>query len=242
MPLQLTGFDFLKNPHYLFLFLFCLQRFKDEHWGFLPGFAELVGKGDKILDLKDAWVDNPNAETVTFTGKEADMIKHRFGLGGRATGVLYGSVDVAGTPTDVAVKLSWPEKSRPREKVFIDKAKEEFSGSEFATDNPCDYLPTILAAKEYPEFESGPLLQAVLQNEEDYEPIKLASRIPYLIAMPKYDPIASLTKDLTTFLAAFFALFYCKLACSSFYEPHSHRYSRSRHALERWNSTWRHQR
>ena len=212
-PLQLTGFDFLKNRHYLFLFLFAIQRFDDKDWGYLPGFGELVGNNVKTLDLKDAWVDNPNAEARKFTG--TDMIKPRYGLNGRATGVLYGSVKVAGTPTDVAVKLSWPEKSRPREKAFIDKAREEFSAPEFATDNPCDYLPTILAAKEYPEFESGPLRQAVLQNEEEYLPMKLASRIPYLMVMPKYEPISTLTRDLTAFLSAFFALFYCELSLLS---------------------------
>ena len=211
LPIQLTGFDFLKNRHYLFLLLFCLQRFKANHWGFLPGFEELVGKDTQTLDLTECWTDNPNRGKVTFTGKKSDMIKPRFGLGGRATGVLYGAAKVGEiSGGDVAIKLSYPEKSRVRENVFIDRAKKEFDSPEFATDNPADYLPTVLAAKEYLDFESGPLMQAVLLNEEDYEPIKLASRVPFLLGMPKYDPISSLTTDLAKFLMAFFALFYCK--------------------------------
>ena len=127
-------------------------------------------------------------------------------------------------------------------KVFIDKAKNEFNSPEFVTGNPADYLPTMLSAKEYLEFESGPLLQPVLLNEEDHEPVKLASRVPYLISTPKYDPISSLTTDLPTFLAAFFALFYCKFRPASLNKPCSRRPSRSRHALERRYSTRRHQR
>ena len=113
--------------------------------------------------------------------------------------------------------LSWPEKSRLHEKVFIDAARRAFSTSlGFEVDNPCDHPPMILAAKEYPDLEPAPLRQAAPLSQEDYEYSKLATRIPYLIVMPKYDPISSLTKDVTTFLAAFFALFSCKLSFSSF--------------------------
>ncbi|KAJ3540601.1 hypothetical protein NMY22_g4228 [Coprinellus aureogranulatus] len=219
-PLQMTGFDFLKNPQYFFLLLLALQRFSDEDWGFLPGFAKLVGNAEYKLDLTDCWIsgkeeDSGSVEKKVSTkkgskkhvlsGEKKNMKKPQFGLVGRATGVLYGVVG----KQEVAVKLSYPEKARNREQEFIDQAKEKFGKRGYEDHNPCDYLPEILAAKEYTEFQSGPLRQAVLEKEEDYVGIERANRVPYLLAMPKYDPISSLTTDWEVFLGAFFALFYC---------------------------------
>ncbi|KAJ3514894.1 hypothetical protein NMY22_g14598 [Coprinellus aureogranulatus] len=223
-PVQMTGFDFLKAPQYLFLLLLAIQRFSSEDWGFLPGFDKLVGLADGAsytLDLADrrtsaeketgtipAEQQTP-AEVVSngpiFTGEKGNMKRPQFGLIGRATGVLYGAIG----QREVAIKLSYPEKCRDREKEFVDKAKKDFDKRGYEDHNPCDYLPEILAAKEYTEFQSGPLRQAVLENEDVYASIERANRVPYLLAMPKYDPISSLTTDWEVFLGAFFALFYC---------------------------------
>ncbi|KAJ3549783.1 hypothetical protein NMY22_g754 [Coprinellus aureogranulatus] len=223
-PVQMTGFDFLKDPQYFFLLLLAIQRFSSEDWGFLPGFDKLVGLADGAsytLDLADrrtsaeeetgaspAEQQTP-AEVVSngpiFTGEKGNMKRPQFGLIGRATGVLYGAIG----QREVAIKLSYPEKCRDREKEFVDKAKKDFDKRGYEDHNPCDYLPEILAAKEYTEFQSGPLRQAVLENEDVYASIERANRVPYLLAMPKYDPISSLTTDWEVFLGAFFALFYC---------------------------------
>ena len=132
-----------------------------------------------------------------------------------------------------------PQKGPP----FIDTAKGEASTLlESGVDNSCDHLPVIRAAKECPDPKRGLLRLADPQDEEDYEHSKLTIRIPYLIVMPKYDPISGLTRDATKVLAAFFALMYCKFGSSCFHEPCSHRFSRPCHALEHRYSTRRHQR
>ncbi|KAJ3518004.1 hypothetical protein NMY22_g13840 [Coprinellus aureogranulatus] len=223
-PVQMTGFDFLKNPQYFFLLLLAIQRFSNEDWGFLPGFDKLVGLAEGAsytLDLADCQASAEEetgtspagqqtpAEVVSdgpiFTGEKGNMKRPQFGLIGRATGVLYGAIG----QREVAIKLSYPEKCRDREKEFVDRAKKDFDKRGYEDYNPCDYLPEILAAKEYTEFQSGPLRQAVLEKEEGYASIERANRVPYLLAMPKYDPISSLTTDWEVFLGAFFALFYC---------------------------------
>lgn len=96
------------------------------------------------------------------------------------------------------------------EKTFIDEAHKWLDAKNSPDHKPTEYLPDILAAREYPEIESGPLRAAVLQDETEYDRIKLGSRMPYLLVMPKYEPIATLTSDWDKFMDAFFALFYCE--------------------------------
>lgn len=204
----MTGFDFLENQHYLFLLLYALQGFSDEDWGFLPGFEGLTDGDTVSLDLTDAWVDNHNEKKPTFTGGKKNMRKpYRCGFNGRATGVLFGSVEVDGGKRDVALKLSWTEKDNHREKAFIDEAANAFS--DIKDHNPCEYLPTILATQEYLEFDYGPLFAAVLQEAEISERARTA-RVPYLLVMPKYEPIYKLTNDWGTFMEDFIAIFYCE--------------------------------
>lgn len=205
----MTGFNFLQDQHYLFLLLFALQRFTDKDWGFLTGFEQMIDDDTLTLDLEDCWTDNHNREQAVFVGEKTNMLKPRYGLNGRATGVLYGSVEMSGNKQDVVAKLSWPEKNCYRERVFVDEAKKRLH--DINDYNPCDYLPTILAAKEFSEFESGLLREAVLWDEVDYTKTKFRSRMPYLLVMPKYEPISALTKDWNAFMAAFFALFYCTI-------------------------------
>lgn len=207
----MTGFDFLKTPQYLVLFLFALQRFTSEQWGTLDDFVEMKDNQSFSVDLTAIWEgEKVDRQDVKFTGKKDDITKPRYGLNGRGTGVLYGTVGApdSGNQQRVAIKLSWAEKSRNQEKEFIDRAKEAFH--DITVENPCDYLPTILAAKEYPQFQTAPIRRAVLTDEAlDNYPCK-ANRLPRLVAMPQYQPITTLTTDWNKFLVAFFALFYCK--------------------------------
>ncbi|KAJ3510516.1 hypothetical protein NMY22_g15960 [Coprinellus aureogranulatus] len=209
-PVQMTGFNFLKDQHYLFLFLLALQRFNSRHWGFLPGFEKLISQQTFALDLTELWTDGrQRGERITFVGRKDDMVKPPYELEGHSTSVLFGSVDGRAGQQNVVLKLSWQETIRPLEKVFIDEARKRFDGVEEY--NPCDFLPTILAAHEYVEFQSRYFREAVLQDEVDDCKRAEANLVPYLLVLPKYEPITVTTRNWDTFMAAFLALFYCGL-------------------------------
>lgn len=241
--MQMTGFDFLKNQHYLFLLLLALQRFEEKDWGFLPGFEKIAGRDVFHLELRNLWIGNQNGEERIFTARKEDKISPPYGLGGRATGVLYGSVRLpGGEKKSVVLKLAWPERMRDREGTFVSEARKRFNALNLPDYNPAEYLPDVLAAREYRELDTGSLRAAVLQDEPEYDKIKLHSRIPYVLVMPEYQPITTLTNDWYAFMAAFIALFYCEFRSSKRYMIAESEYCRPCDALECRYPTWRYQR
>ncbi|KAF5335139.1 hypothetical protein D9611_010829 [Ephemerocybe angulata] len=231
-PLQMIGFNFIKDLPHFFLLLFVLQRFSPKDWGHLPGFSDFnkgVPEGPEhgdaetqeqegTMDLSNIWRyegEFEGGKTASFKGRRADHLPDKFGINGRSTAVRIGSVAVTkeeGEETidlDSVLKLSWREKNRKREEEFIKKAHDEFGGKEFPPgDNPLDYLPKILASHEYSEFSTDIIRTAVLRDLNDMRP--LAARVPDLTGMPKYDPIQSLTKKGDeALLDGFLSLIYC---------------------------------
>ena len=167
-----------------------------------------------------AQMDGRADSRITFKGKREDVLKPRFGLNGRGTGVLRGTVTANGKDVKVAIKLAYNEVTRDRESEILRRADETFGTKEWqdrfrarpSPGDPRDYLPTIVGEDQYPEFETSNIRNAVLSDEHlaAYQTAK-SSRIPRVIVMPLYKPIASIIESTwLNFCTAFFLLFYCE--------------------------------
>ncbi|KAF6744601.1 hypothetical protein DFP72DRAFT_67407 [Ephemerocybe angulata] len=189
---------------------------------FIETRAKEIIKQDSIrtIDLSDMVITGKAAgATATFKGKKDDAIPTRFGLNGRSTGVKRGelsiSVDEDGKKKPdqaVALKLSWAEINRTREKAIVDRARKAFEGKKFREGgDPSDYLPEILGEKVFAEFDTDIVRLAVLQNyEAERAKRPLAKRCPVLVLMPKYEPISFITSlSEATRVSLFIALIYC---------------------------------
>ncbi|KAF4620516.1 hypothetical protein D9613_001122 [Agrocybe pediades] len=219
-PIQLIGFDFIQDfPHFLLL-LYVLQRFNPEDFGFLPGFDECPAANEATysMDLTSAWIfEDGLRRQVKLEGIRGEGIPHRYGLDGRSTGVRFGTATITepGRHDEirkVALKLSWKDTPRPTEREFIDEARKRICSSIHATKDAADprnFLPEILAERKYTEFDTSIIRDAVLLDPTHHAKSK-ASRYPYMIVMPRYEPIHTLAKDSGfPLLNAFLALVYC---------------------------------
>lgn len=202
----MTGLDFIDNLPYFFLFLFTLQRFSLADWGYIPNLVDINEKEE--IDISQSWDASLPKPNVLFSAEQGNGIHPKFGLNGRATGVASGTVTVQEVKRDhsVVVKLSYQEKSRVREHRFVQEAEKRLKEKHY--DDVCDYLPEILGFQEYHDFDSDLIRKAVLVKLRDLR--EKAGRIPCLIVLPKYKPIASLTTNWSKFLNSFFAFVYCK--------------------------------
>lgn len=204
-PIRMTGFDFIDNLPYFFLFLFALQRFSLADWGYILNVVNI--NDGKDIDISSYWKAPSPELNVRFCPEKGISPRIRFGLNGRATGVASGTVTVQEVTLNhrVVVKLSYQETSRVREHVFVEEAERRLKEKQYG--DVCDFLPTILGYQEFHDFSSDLIREAVLVNPE-----RLANkipRIPYLIILPEYEPITSRTTNWTEFLNSFFALIYC---------------------------------
>ncbi|KAF9561915.1 hypothetical protein CPC08DRAFT_722555 [Agrocybe pediades] len=220
-PIQLIGFDFIQDfPHFLLL-LYVLQRFTPEDFGFLPDLDECPAANEATysMDLTSAWTfEDGSRRQVKLEGIRGDGVPHRYGLDGRSSGVRFGTTTITepGRHDEirkVALKLSWKDTPRPTEREFIDEARKRICSSIHATKDAADprnFLPEILAERKYTEFDTGIIRDAVLLDPTHYAKSK-ASRYPYMIVMPRYEPIHTLAKDSGfPLLNAFLALVYCE--------------------------------
>jgi len=203
--------------------------------------AQETARRNAAPQQEDFDMVDPPPPRFTLVGQGTQIDNPRFGLNGRGTGILRGKVRVtrrkgvktrAGEPDaegedleeaeeDVVLKLSYPEVNRTREKAFIDHAREQFGPRDDLEENPCDYLPTILAAGEYKHFETNRIRRAVLSDQVLHkcsDELKRSNRMPYYIVMPKYEPLGHLTENMGAFFEAWHSIFYSKsiqsLRCS----------------------------
>ncbi|KAF9561926.1 hypothetical protein CPC08DRAFT_412021 [Agrocybe pediades] len=222
-PIQLIGFDFIQDfPHYLLL-LYVLQRLSPEDLGILPGFDDFTAEnsGDTCsMDLTSCWISEDDCkQRIRFEGASSgEGVPHRYGLHGRSTGARFGTVTISKPEgrleaKSVALKVSWKHTVRRTEREFIDEARKRIGSSIHATEDPAadprNFLPEILAERKYTEFDTSIIRDAVLLDPNHHAKSK-ASRYPYMIVMPRYEPIHTLAKDSGfPLLNAFLALVYC---------------------------------
>ncbi|KAF9561892.1 hypothetical protein CPC08DRAFT_761811 [Agrocybe pediades] len=154
---------------------------------------------------------------VKLEGMRGECIAHRYGLNGRSTGVRFGTATITDPQRQdeikkVALKLSWKDTPRSTEREFIDEARKRICFSIHATKDAADprnFLPEVLAERKYTEFDTGIIRDAVLLDPAHHAKSK-ASRYPYMIVLPRYEPFHTLARDAGfPLLKAFLALVYC---------------------------------
>ncbi|KAI3604002.1 other 1 protein kinase [Moniliophthora roreri] len=178
-PLQSEGFDFIKELPTFLLLLFILQRLPPTGWGFIPE-----------LDKKRIVFETSGGPMEFVLDEKNAMIHSHYGLSGRCTQVLKGTVD-----GQVAVmKISHPEISRPPEQAVISVARKrcEFVGSD--ADDALKCLPEVLCSQDLEEFRTD-----CIRKKLSVKGKPNATRIPRAIVFPFYEPITSRTKDMPTF-------------------------------------------
>lgn len=147
------GFDILKNlPHFL-LVLLIIQRFDLARWGFFTEFTEspvvAENSGKRILRA------TLEVNNVIYIYPYDDPIYGGVNLVGRSTSAAgarrepgpdsnTSNSQMIRDGNDLAVKFSWPRKSRESEVKFIEKAKEIGQSNNLVK----DHIPTVVGHLE----------------------------------------------------------------------------------------------
>ncbi|ESK96381.1 other 1 protein kinase [Moniliophthora roreri MCA 2997] len=178
-PLQSEGFDFIKELPTFLLLLFILQRLPPTGWGFIPE-----------LDKKRIVFETSGGPMEFVLDEKNAMIHSHYGLSGRCTQVLKGTVG-----GQVAVmKVSHPEISRPPEQAVISVARKRCEYVGLDADDALKCLPEVLCSRDLEEFRTDCIRKKLLVKGKPN-----ATRIPRAIVFPFYEPITSRTKDMPTF-------------------------------------------
>ncbi|KAL0580874.1 hypothetical protein V5O48_001166 [Marasmius crinis-equi] len=194
-PIQTNGIDFVYElPHFL-AFLFLLQRFRLEDWGFIPAISP--ADESPIIDFSSAIDASPSGQQkpLCFYSKRR-LLKFTYGTAGRCTQVREGNF--GSSRVRAVLKLSCPEVSRDSEPDFIVEAQKS------CNDDPetLACLPMLLANKDYKDFETTRIREFL-----GLEIVNKRPRIPRAVVLPFYFPITALTTgDWTGFMKAFWTL------------------------------------
>lgn len=201
--IQTSAFNFIEDRPYFLLFLFALQRFSAADWGIIDQLSPLNANVIETVNLSGICRNNGagGGEAAFRRVNNVAEYHHVFPCG-RATHVILGSLLVEGKETAAVLKLSWRQKARFQEGYFIEEATNRLEQQQGGV--ACDYLPTLLGAKDFSQFSTDLIrrkLGLAVENE--------ATRLPYLIVLPRYEPLANKTKDWECFFETYMALIYC---------------------------------
>lgn len=154
--IQSAGINFVQDLPYFVVLLVAFQRFDLECWGIIEAFQP----HDDSYNSRLFNVEFPDQGLVVSAAPKADIYE-RYNLMGRCTRVYstMGAIDgedlSLSTNDDIgeglpemklALKIYWPEWSRPNEADILEKARE------LGNSNPAikDHIPELLAVNNHP--------------------------------------------------------------------------------------------
>jgi len=162
--------------------LYALQRLKLEQWGLNPSLDERVRRGHfGTFDRNDAGeIVEPKSTLKTEDGMEFELMRRVFhsnlGIIGRGTVTVQAKLK-GGPPGKIhAVKIYWPEESRPNEAEILRTAMEK------AGDDPdiTNHIPRVFATQDYP-YRTGIVRKALgFPESKDGQP---DSRVQYCVSL-----------------------------------------------------------
>ena len=190
--IQSEGINFLADVPSFLVLLYALQRLNIEQWGLNPSLDDRVrrahfGTFDRNYAGK---IVVPKSMPVTIDGKEFELTGEVYhstlsviGRGTLTVGATFGG------PRDksYAVKISWPEESRPNEVKILQAAMESAQGDTDIT----NHIPRVFATQDFP-YHTGTVRKALgIPAWEDGHP---SSRLLRVIVFPRLRPITSLKR------------------------------------------------
>jgi hypothetical protein len=152
--IQSTGINFIQDLPYFVVLLVAFQRFNLANWGIMEQW-----KPDETSDTPFFLVEFPNAQLSVMANAKADIYR-RYSLTGRcthvynATGAFDKDLKSISTHPELgeqlagmllALKVYWPEESRPNEADVLQTAFELAKIHPFLT----DHLPELLASYDH---------------------------------------------------------------------------------------------
>jgi len=162
--IQSEGINFFKDLPSFLVLLYALQRLKLEQWGLNPSLDDRVrrahlGTFDRNSQLR--WeIVGSNSTLQTADRKEFEFTRQVFhsnlGIIGRGTVAVRATLE-GGPPDKIyAVKISWPEESRPNEAEILRPAMEKAGDDRDIT----DHIPRVFATQDFP-FRTGTVRTAL---------------------------------------------------------------------------------
>ena len=194
--IQSEGINFFNDLPSFLVLLYALQRLELEQWGLNPSLDDRVRRAHfGTFDRNYAReIVEPNSTLKTADGKEFELTRQVFhsnlGIIGRGTVAVRATLK-GGPPDKIyAVKISWPEESRPNEAEILRAAMEKAGDDRDIT----DHIPRVFATQDFP-FRTGTVRTALgFSERQDGHP---DSRVMRVIVFPYLRPITSFPKRFT---------------------------------------------
>lgn len=191
--IQSEGINFLDDLPSFLVLLFALQRLKLEQWGLNPSCDERVGRahaGTLPLDTEGR-AKKLDLLSLSVGGKEFQLTQRVYhstlGIIGRGTVTVAAQLTCGPLGQRYAVKLSWPEETRPNEAHVLQAAMDSARGDTDIT----NHIPTVFAMQDFP-YRTGTVRKALGipasgQGHPD-------SRVLRVIVFPYLKPITASTQ------------------------------------------------
>ena len=166
---------------------------KNKQWGFNPSLDERVCRahfGTFNRNYTREMVE-PNPLFVTIDGKKFELTREVYhstlSIIGRGTVTVEAKFEGGPPGKTYAVKISWPEESRPNEVEILQAAMESAQGDTDIT----NHIPRAFATQDFP-YRTGTVRKALgIPDCKDGHP---DSRLLRVVVFPRLRPITSLKR------------------------------------------------